>query len=78
MSLGKVVIFAAGAAVGGIIGYAATRSETVKSATKSTIKAGLKAKDWTVDTFQKAKGEVTAMVKDAKKESQEAPAVQDA
>ena len=68
MSLGKVVIFAAGAVVGGVIGYAAIRSETVKSATKSTIKAGIKAKDWTVDTFQKATNEVREMVKDAKAE----------
>jgi len=72
MSLGKVALFAAGAVVGGVVGYAAIKSETVKKATKSTIKAGIKAKDWTVDTFQKAKGEVTAMVKDARKEVQEA------
>lgn len=68
MSLGKVAVFAAGAVVGGVIGYAATKSETVKKATKSTIKAGIKAKDWTVDTFQKATNEVKEMVKDAKAE----------
>ena len=68
MSLGKVVIFTAGAVVGGIIGYAAIRSDKVKNATKSTIKAGIKAKDWTVDTFQKATNEVKEMVKDAKAE----------
>ena len=68
MSLGKVVIFTAGAVIGGVIGYAAIRSDTVKKATKSTIKAGIKAKDWTVDTFQKATNEVKEMVKDAKAE----------
>lgn len=78
MSLGKVVIFATGAVVGGVIGYAAIKSETVKDATKSTIKAGIKAKDWTVDTFQKAKAEVTSMVKEAKKDVEGVPEVQDA
>jgi hypothetical protein len=68
MSLGKIVVFTAGAVIGGVIGYAAVRSDTVKKATKSTIKAGIKAKDWTVDTFQKATGEVKGMVKDAKAE----------
>ncbi len=68
MSLGRVAIFTAGAIVGGVIGYAATRSDTVKKATKCTIKAGIKAKDWTVDTFQKASNEVKEMVKDAKAE----------
>ncbi len=70
MSLGKVAIFAAGTIVGGVIGYAASNSKTVKKATKSTIKAGLRAKDWTVDTFQKATNEVKEMVKDAKAEKQ--------
>lgn len=70
MSLSKVVVFAAGAVVGGVIGYAATKSDTVKKASKSTIKAGLKAKDWTVDTFQKATSEVKEMVKDAKAEKE--------
>ena len=78
MSFGKVAIFAAGAVVGGIVGYAAIRSDTVSKATKSTIKAGIKAKDWTVDTFQKAKAEVTSMVKDAKKDVEGVPEVQDA
>ncbi len=71
MSLGKVVVFAAGAVVGGVIGLIASKSPVVKKATKSTIKASLKAKDWTVDTFQKAKNEVTTMVKTAKKENKE-------
>lgn len=68
MSLGKVAIFAAGAVVGGVLGYAATKSDTVKNATKSTIKAGLKAKDWTMETFQKASDGVKEMVEDAKDE----------
>ena len=69
MSLGKVAIFAAGTVVGGVIGYAAFKSDTVKNATKCTIKAGIKATTWTVDTFQKATNEVKEMVKDAKAET---------
>jgi hypothetical protein len=72
MSLGKVASFTVGAVVGGVIGYAAVRSETVKKATKSTIKAGIKAKDWTAETFRKATGEVKEMVKDAKAEKKTA------
>lgn len=68
MSLGKVALFTAGTLVGGVIGYAAIKSETVKKATTATIKAGLKAKDWTVENFQKASNEVKEMVKDAKAE----------
>ena len=68
MSLGKIAIFAAGAVVGGVIGYAATRSKSVKKATKCAIKAGLKAKDWTVEQYGKAKDGVTAMAKDARKD----------
>ncbi|NDV24871.1 hypothetical protein [Desulfovibrio sp. JC022] len=70
MSLGRVAIFAAGTVVGGVVGYAATKSETVKKATQSTIKAGIKAKDWTVDTFQKATNEVKEMINDAKAEAE--------
>ncbi|WP_419785966.1 hypothetical protein [Pseudodesulfovibrio sp.] len=74
MSLGKVAIFAAGTVVGGIIGYVATRSNVAEKATKSAIKAGLKAKNWTVEKYDKAKDGVTAMVKDAKKDVQEVEA----
>ncbi|NDV28544.1 hypothetical protein [Desulfovibrio sp. JC010] len=70
MSLGRVAIFAAGTVVGGALGYAATKSETVKKATQCTIKAGIKAKDWTVDTFQKASNEMKEMIKDAKAEAE--------
>ncbi|MUM76653.1 hypothetical protein GKC30_03285 [Pseudodesulfovibrio sp. F-1] len=72
MSLGRIAIFAAGTVVGGVIGYAATRSQTVKKTTKCAIKAGLKAKDWTVAQYGKARDEVTALVKDARKEVQKA------
>jgi len=71
MSFGKIAIFAAGAVVGGVIGYAATRSRTVKKATKCAIKAGLKAKDWTVGQYGKARDGVSAMVRDAEKEVKE-------
>ncbi|NDV18419.1 hypothetical protein GO013_03170 [Pseudodesulfovibrio sp. JC047] len=70
MSFGRIAVFVAGTVVGGALGYAATKSDTVKKATKSTIKAGIKAKDWTVDTFQKATNEVKEMVHDAKAEKQ--------
>ncbi|WP_320170491.1 hypothetical protein [Maridesulfovibrio sp.] len=70
MTLGKVAIFTAGAVVGGLIGYAATKSGTVRNVTKSTIKAGIKAKDWTVDTFRKSTNEVKEMIRDAKAESE--------
>lgn len=69
MTIGKVAVFAAGAVVGGLIGYAALRSDAVKNVTKSTIKAGIKARDWTVDTFEKATNEVKEMVRDAKAEA---------
>lgn len=70
MSYGKVAVFAAGTVVGGVIGYAATRSKCVRKATKSAIKAGIKTKDWAVGTFQKATNEVKEMAKDAKAEKQ--------
>ncbi|OEU68613.1 MAG: hypothetical protein BA863_16835 [Desulfovibrio sp. S3730MH75] len=70
MSIGKVAVFAVGTVVGGFIGYAATKSDKVKKATQCTIKAGIKAKDWTVDTFQKATNEVKEMVKDAKADAE--------
>ncbi|HKI80791.1 MAG TPA: hypothetical protein VKA04_04015 [Pseudodesulfovibrio sp.] len=78
MSFDKVAIFAAGAVVGGVIGYAATRSKAVKKVTKSTIKAGLKAKDWTVGTYKTAKEEVVTMAKEARKGGKDVPEVQDA
>jgi hypothetical protein len=79
MSFGKVAIFTAGAVVGGIVGYAASRSKTAKKATKSTIKAGLKAKDWTVGTYKKAKEEVATLAKEARsKDGKGVPEVQDA
>lgn len=68
MSLGRVAIFAAGAVVGGVIGLGVAKSPVVKKATRSTIKAGLKAKEWTVDTYRKAKDEVKAL-KDARKKT---------
>ncbi|MEF2232139.1 MAG: hypothetical protein V3571_14500 [Pseudodesulfovibrio sp.] len=71
MSLGRIAIFAAGAVVGGVIGYAATKSTTVKKATKSAIKAGLKAKEWTVEQYGRARDGVTALVRDAEKEVKE-------
>jgi hypothetical protein len=78
MSFGKIALFTTGAVIGGLIGYAAVRSDTVKKATKCTIKAGIKAKDWTVDTFHKAKDEVKTMAEDAKKGTKDVPQVQDA
>ncbi len=69
MTLGKFAVFTVGVIVGGTLGYAAIKSDTVRDATKSTIKATLKAKDWTVDTLQKASNEVKEMVKDAKAEA---------
>ena len=69
MSLGKVAIFSVGLVAGGLIGYAATKSEAVQKASKATIKAGLKAKDWTVGTVKQAKDGVVSMVKSAKEEN---------
>lgn len=68
MTLGKFVIFGVGVLVGGVVGYAATKSDSVQKASKASIKAGLKAKNWTVDTFQNAANEVKEMVQDAKAE----------
>ncbi len=68
MSYGRIAVFAAGAVVGGVIGYAAIKSGTVKKATRATIKAGLKAQDWAKEKCVKAKEEVKSMVASGKKE----------
>lgn len=70
MYLKKAAIVAAGTVVGGLVCYAAYKSETVRNAAKSTIKAGVKAKDWAVDSYQKTTGEFKEMVRDAKAEAE--------
>ncbi len=66
MSLGRIAIFAAGALIGGVIGYASTKSDTVDKATTATIKAGLKTQDWVADKYQKVKEGVKSAVVSSK------------
>lgn len=70
MSLGKIAIFAAGALIGGVIGYASTKSEKVDNAAKATIKAGLKAQEWAANKYDQAKEGVKSVVASGK-EAQE-------
>lgn len=75
MSLGRIAIFAAGAVIGGVIGYASTKSDKVDKAASATIKAGLKAQDWVVDKYQQAKEGVKSAVASSKEaEKSEKPA----
>lgn len=55
MSVCRVVLLTAGVAAVGLIGYAASKSETVKKATRATIKAGYQAKDWAEEKLSKTK-----------------------
>ncbi len=66
MSLGKIVIFAAGAIIGGVIIYGTKKSETVDKAATATIKAGVKAQDWVADKYNKAKDGLKTAVASAK------------
>ncbi len=68
MSLGKVAIFAAGAVIGGLIGYASTKSDALRKATRATIKAGVKTQKWAAEQYDKAKKEVKSLAASDKKE----------
>lgn len=68
MSLGRVLLIAAGAAAGVAVYYAVTRSGSVREATKATIRAGAKASEWTKGKCDQAKGEFKALAKEALEE----------
>ncbi|WP_419781129.1 hypothetical protein [Maridesulfovibrio sp.] len=70
MSLGRIALVAAGSVVGGLVCYAAYKSETVRSVTKSAVRTGVKAKDWVVDSYQKSTEEFKEIVRDAKAEAE--------
>ena len=70
MYLKKAAIIAAGTMLGGLVCYAAYKSETVRNAAKSTIKAGIKTKDWAVESYQKSTSEFKEIVRDAKAEAE--------
>ena len=65
MALGRIAIFAAGATAGLLAGYA-LKSEKVRPAAVCTVKAGLKAKDWTVKQYEGIKGDVKSLVEQAR------------
>ena len=65
MALGRIVIFAAGAAAGVLAGYA-LKSEKVRPAAVCTVKAGLKAKDWTVKQYEGIKEDVKSLAEQAR------------
>ena len=66
MHLGKIVLVTAGVAAGLFIGYA-VKSEKVRPAAVSAVKAGIKAKDWTTGQYENIKGEAKSLVKQAEK-----------
>ncbi|NDV26066.1 hypothetical protein [Desulfovibrio sp. JC010] len=70
MSLGRIALVAAGTVAGGLVCYAAYKSETVRGVAKSAVQAGVKAKDWTVDTYNKTTGEFKEIIRDAKAEAE--------
>lgn len=67
MSFGRIALVAAGALAGATVVYAASRSENVRALAVASVRAGLKAKDWTVGKYEKAKGEMQGLVEEAKK-----------
>jgi hypothetical protein len=69
MSLLRFPLIAVGVAVGVAAGYALTKSESAKSVAVSAVRAGIKAKDWTVETYGKAKQELHSVVEEAKQDT---------
>ncbi|NDV26713.1 hypothetical protein [Desulfovibrio sp. JC010] len=65
MALGRIVVFAAGATAGVLAGYA-LKSEKVRPAAVSTVKAGLKVKDWSVKQYEIIKEDVKSLAEQAK------------
>ncbi|WP_415718807.1 hypothetical protein [Maridesulfovibrio sp.] len=65
MSLGRIVIFAAGAAVG-VLGCYALKSEKVRPAAVCAVKAGIKAKDWYVKQYESMKEDVKSLADQAR------------
>ena len=66
MGLGKFVLLTAGVVVVGAIGYAASKSGAVDKAATAAIKAGIKTKDWAVETYEGAKEDIKSMAQSAK------------
>ncbi|TIH11414.1 hypothetical protein D0S45_20110 [Marinifilum sp. JC120] len=65
MSLGRIVVFAAGATAGVLAGYA-LKSEKVRPVAVSTVKAGLRAKDWTVKQYEGIKEDAKSLAEQAR------------
>lgn len=65
MALGRIIVFAAGATAGVLAGYA-VKSEKVRPVAISTVKAGLKAKDWTLKQYAGIKEDVKSLAEQAR------------
>ncbi|NDV23231.1 hypothetical protein [Desulfovibrio sp. JC022] len=65
MSLGRIAIFAAGATAGVLASYA-VKSEKVRPVAVCTVKAGLKAKDWTVKQYETIREDVKSLAEQAR------------
>ncbi|WP_319776852.1 hypothetical protein [Maridesulfovibrio sp.] len=68
MSLGRIVVFAAGAAVG-VLGCYALKSEKVRPVAVSTVKAGMKVRDWSVKQYENIKEDVKSLAEQAREKS---------
>lgn len=60
MSLGRIALVTAGVAAGIFVGYA-VKSEKIRPAAVSAVKAGLKAKDWTVGQYDNIRNDVKSL-----------------
>ena len=65
MSLGRIVVFAAGAAAG-VLGCYALKSEKVRPAAVCAVKAGIKAKDWSVKQYGNMKEDIKSLAEQAR------------
>ncbi len=65
MSLGRIALVTAGMAAGIFVGYA-IKSEKLRPAAVSTVKAGLVAKDWTATQYSNLKEDVKSLARKAR------------